>query len=539
MWIPDDTKITDFGKYWRANQYIPELTDAVKGEAIPAVATTFAALNSASARVFAEIENNLAYLDRIMIFKDVTIAVASVAQLLDLNKALEKVSYIHKGATIAINIAAGTYVWTDTTYAPIQIHDIHGGGAIEINGGFTIQVNALPAVTAPVAIKNNTVTIKHSGGTLTVANNIGTLTNAFYIYKNKMVRLGNIEIKCLSTNVIINGVKVSHTEYCELASITANTLNGAGVNVGIGVLVYSTYYSSVQIGAVVITKLTSSIYEIAVSSEIILTELASSIPTGANMATLSGDVVNLDDTSQLKAIAISSSGAGTLASPYAVTVANEGNEHTARFIENLIASLPKPLDVHVKLNLPGVAIARTTANEVVSMSELHGSGSLTLKGAGGSGTGLTTILNTPSNEDAIRIDRCSLNVIVDLIASGSNSTTGGFVTVVSSPDVKLKNCYADTGAGSAIVATRSGTHLYVEGCTVGAFTSDGLSASDGAEITSVNNVAEGGGAAPWPARYGNRAQTGGQIYRDVSSGTFVKGAVATDSETTGGKVFSS
>jgi hypothetical protein len=539
MWKPDSTKITDFGKYWRVDQYIPELTDAVKGEATPAVATTFGALNSASARIFAEIENNLAYMDRIMVFENMTITVGSVAQLVTMNDALDKISYIHKGATITINIAAGTYTWTSTATAPIQIHDIHGGGKIQINGGFTIQANNLPAAGDVVSIKNCAVKIEHNTGTLTVAVNTAVAARAFKIEFCRIVALNDIEIKCLGTNTLTTGVYCYDSEFFSIADLKANTNNGGGVDTGIDYLLNATVNSHVLLITATLGKIKNTLYSLSFDSTLLFFQLDNAIPTGANMATLSGGPVNVGDSSQIKALAISGTGAGTKASPYLVTVANEGADNTSRYMTNFIAALPRPLDVHVRLNLPGTTITRTTATPVVEFKDLTGRGSVTLKGAGGSGTGLTTILDTVSFTAAVKIERCETGVILDLIAGGSNATTGNFVKADFSRDVLLSSCYADTGTGSAVVAYGNGTRLQIENSIVGAYTTNGLDASRGAVIICINSVAEGGGGAPWPGVYGNHAELGGSIFHNVASSTFVKGSGGTDHEVTGGKVFSS
>lgn len=540
MWIPSITKIVDFGIAWLNSMKIPETSDFVLGEDDPGgTPVAIGSMGSASGQVFATLENNLQYLHDVMVLDDVTINVTNVTELQAALDILDRVTHVHKDKTFAINLAAGTYVWpipATETRSALHVYGVHGAGNVVFTATGTVTIEGNGTTARPLAsVVDCTCNVVFSG-TFVLSNDLNGGARGMTLDNVRQFTALSLEVKNkASGNTLLSAVYCREVDFADLG-LTVNAL--AGSTTGITRAIFARQNSQVYFdnGNLTVGILTSEIIYLEKNSFVLFEDLDSCLPTGANCASLSSSVV-VDSSSGIRANNISSSGSGTAASPFQITIAWESATDTLNLINRVIELLPKPLDVYVKLKLP----ANTMTDQLV-ISELYGGGRLHLEGntaLSAKGTTQDTIFDRGGT--AVKIERCQLPILLHSLKCDSDTGTAG-CAISECPHVRILFCYfvAATGAGSplngnGVYAEGVGTNVWSLSNKFGLCNQNGFHVTEGANLRDSDSDAVGG--ANVPQQYGNYARISGSIYRDDT--THVTGAVASDSEDTGGKVFGS
>lgn len=544
MWVTTVSKIINFGLSWLDTMSMAEENDKVYGENDPGgTPIAITAMNSASAQIYATMQNNLQYIRDIMVFDDVTINVSTVVELQAALDILDRVTFIQRDVTFQISMASGTYAWPNSeARAAIEVWGISGEGRVQFDCANAYIIGEASTIRPLIWARKCECEVLINAITGPILENNKASGDAAARFEDcRYVVVNGLHVLNASGDTLNSAVYCSRVQNMQL-DLTVDT--PAPTYTGVDVGIHAERNSTVYIGAgnVTLEKLEQSLVKLERGSQLILERFSDLIPSGADMAPLTARLAtSIDATSKLKAVTISGSGSGTVASPYVITAAWESATDTVRKVQNLIDSLPQPLDVRVKIKFPA-----GTLTGGLYLDHLKGKGALILEGNALLVTrGLTQTSIIDANLVTLRASYCDLPIIIHSLKLDCE-TGGGAVEVVNSREVSVEFCWlravtgvgTDNNFGNGVIAEGSASNVYVLETRVGDCNRMGLHAKNGAVITTTNNFEETAGTVR-PTIYGQYATESGSVYRSTTATRFITGATAIQAESNGGKVFNS
>ena len=542
MWIATDSKIINFGDSWRDYMSIPETNDAVLGEDDPGgTPISIPAMASATAQTLAYIESNLQFIRNIFIFEDVTLTVTDIASWQVALNFLDKVTFVQKDVTLAIEVAAGLYAWPNTgseARAPINIENIHGPGGIVYDvAGVTIEGDA-DSNRPLLNVYNSTCNIVISGAVI-LKNTAASGVKAASIYNVRQFTALDLDIRNDTSDTLLTAIYFREVDYAQLG-LTINT--NAPTDTGVGRAIFARVNSKILIadGDLTLGKLTNELFHLEKNSELILDMFDGTLPSGEYMTGLTArGVVSIDSTSKIGAYEYSSSGTGIKEDPYVITIPWESVTDTPLLIQNTLDTLPRNLNVWIKLKLPA-----GNMDDPVYIENFIGDGGITLEGGTTlSSRGITQTTGIDNNTETLIINNCLVFVKIDSLRL-ENTTGEGAIHIINSNQVEIEYCWlrAPTGGGTpdfgnGVFAIGIVTNVYVRETIAGSCNQMGVHAYKGATIYTRNNHYQD--VSNRPAQYGQFAEYCGLVFHSATASEYIPGAVGTSAEYKGGRVFSS
>jgi len=521
---------------------IPATTDPVLGEDDPGgTPIAIGSMGSASGLAFAYLSNNLQYLRDVMIFDDVTINVSNITELAAALDVLDRVIYVHKDKTFAINLAPGSYVWPAPGSEPrsaLHAYGISGAGSVLFTvAGVTIE-GECTSVRPLIEFMDCTCNLVVSGAVILNNDTNGSARAVTFDNVRQVTALDlTIRNKVLG-NTLSSGVYCREADFVDLGLTINNTV---GLDTGVGRAVYARQNSRIYFdsGNLTVGKLTNEVFHLEKSSQVLFENFDSCLPLGADTGLTHDDPASVDPSSRIAIQLGSSSGSGTSSSPYVITVAWESGTDTAKLVQYIFGLLPRPLDVWIKLKLPA-----GTMTDPIEIKDIEGRGGLLIEGntvKSDFATDQDSIID--DDDGALIIKRVKVPVLVSSIRC-DNDQGPAAIEINGSDNVQIYFCYliAATGTGGSPVfgnglfALGPDTNVYLYKNYFGACNQYGINAYNGAQIAAPYNTEVDSGSNR-PQQEGNNADFASVIRRSVNSGQFVTGAGGIDRKDLGGQVW--
>lgn len=521
-WNPDG-KISNFGESFET-MLIPETSDPVLGEDDPgATPVAISAMAEFQGQAWGKITNNVQFLKRRILTEDLNLTISTPAEFLEAKEAIEIIEHIDEGVTLTLSFSSGFSLSGSSTYFPMEINGITGGGAIAL-AGYSASPFTLHSI-------GNDSVLSFSQVEPTIMLQYGT----FGTGSTSAIDLVHVEnckniffISCEFNNVAVGDVVALYIGgMCTagLLSITFGEYYGTHVYGEYGAIinVNGCYFDRPNTGGknINISYFCNLHWAALNDTDFLMGSTASEV-----------DLFYVDATCNYTASSYGLGGSGT------VTFSDTGSTYLLRDVQRFINCMPKKIDANVTLELPDDVTAFDNSNGDIVLDGFYcptGDKYISIVPqttvVGPSTAQNVTIEVDGANKNGIEITNCKVHIIIDSLALSSDDSHG--IYIGNSGSVTVQNCYLltdDTTGDDGIHFTQDSTG-FVDSCVFGDCGNNGIEANYRSHVH--GDTCERVDASNQPVSYGVLAQSGSVISYNSTGWTLTGGSGAAYAATGG------